>query len=255
MTTATVPPFRDLMTRIIKSDVGHILQLLPSYKIFQVYYDAKDIDTQPALCVGECGDSEVWVFPNGVVTRLVIRDTVIRKKGQTLDVLKPMGEYFKAVDPFAWAHTLQAGIMMPMAPPVLAFVLMFIHKWADKRSNIAVELPLPAYEDLHRALVLMQKAFELEMALPSGQRKIPTNIYKQYVEMTAKASTASSTAVPESKEPETPQREGQDPTSAAPTPSLQTTPRNDRVLPPEDRASADALMARLYGRNTQGGGN
>jgi hypothetical protein len=98
--------------------------LIPSYRAFKFRYDTDRTDKQVALCVGLRGDSMVWVFENGTVEREVIRDSVSRQKGQITEVVKPLGQYFKAVDPFSWAPSLQAGISKPMPPAVFAFVLM-----------------------------------------------------------------------------------------------------------------------------------
>jgi hypothetical protein len=44
--------------------------------------------------------------------------------------------------------------------------------WDIKEEMIEARIPLPVYDDLYKALLLIQAAFELEPKLPSAARKI-----------------------------------------------------------------------------------
>jgi hypothetical protein len=65
--------------------------------------------------------------------------------------------------------------------------------WDIKEEMIEARIPLPVYDDLYKALLLIQAAFELEPKLPSAARKIPVKVYEKYVKMKAKISEAETT--------------------------------------------------------------
>jgi hypothetical protein len=65
--------------------------------------------------------------------------------------------------------------------------------WDIKEEMIEARIPLSVYDDLYKALLLIQAAFELEPKLPSAARKIPVKVYEQYVKMKAKISEAETT--------------------------------------------------------------
>jgi hypothetical protein len=115
------------------------------------------------------------------VKELVIRES-IRKKGKFIDVVKPMGQYFKAIEPFSWTSLLQAGIMTPMSTSARAQALICMHLWAIDKDDTKVALPPLVYDELYTALMSIQNAldFEINAKLPSDQRMIPDEVRERY---------------------------------------------------------------------------
>ncbi len=61
-----------------------------------------------------------------------------------------------------------------------ALVLMYMHVWALKTDKQGVDLPVPGYQSLYDALLLLRSAMETEKMLPVGQRKIPADVVAGY---------------------------------------------------------------------------
>ncbi|KAI4611851.1 uncharacterized protein J4E87_010353 [Alternaria ethzedia] len=163
---------------IVRSDVSPILDLIPSYNTLEFDYNATE--NTVALRMGEYGDSEILAHSNGSVSKRVVRDSKIRKAGTVLEVNRPMSGQFKAIAPFGWSETMQQGISTPMSAPVHALVLMYMHIWVLKTSKEDVELPIPRYQSLYDALVLIRNALDTELVLPFGQRKVPAEVLAAY---------------------------------------------------------------------------
>jgi len=163
---------------IVRSDVSPILDLIPSYNTLEFDYNATE--NTVALRMGEYGDSEILAHPNGSVSKRVVRDSKIRKVGTVLEVNRPMSGQFKAVAPFGWSETMLQGITTPMSAPAHALVLMYMHIWVLKTNKKDVELPIPRYQSLYDALVLIRNALDTELVLPVGQRKVPAEVLAAY---------------------------------------------------------------------------
>jgi len=165
---------------IVRSDVSPILDLIPSYNTLE--FDCNSTENTVALHLGEYGDSEILAHPNGSVSKRVVRDSKIRRAGTVLEVNRPMSGQFKAVAPFGWSETLQQGITTPMTAPAHALVLMYMHIWVLKTNKEDVGLPIPMYQSLFDALVLIRNALDTELVLPVGQRKVPAEVLAAYQE-------------------------------------------------------------------------
>jgi hypothetical protein len=163
---------------IVRSDACPILNHIPSYDTLRFGYNQSEATVAPRL--GDYGDSEILAHPNGSVTKRVIRDSKIRKAGTIMDVNRPMGGQFRAVEPLCWSDRLQEGINTPMSAPTHALVLMYMHIWALKTGKQGVDLPIPGYQSLYDALVLIRNAFQTDNMLPVGQRKIPAEVLSAY---------------------------------------------------------------------------
>ncbi|KAI4923173.1 uncharacterized protein J4E92_007927 [Alternaria infectoria] len=163
---------------IVRSDVSPILDLIPSYNTLEFDYNATE--NTVALHMGEYGDSEILAHSNGSVSKRVVRDSKIRKAGTVLEVNRPMSGQFKAIAPFGWSETMQQGIVTPMSAPAHALVLMYMHIWVLKTNKEDVELPIPRYQSLYDALVLIRNALDTELVLPVGQRKVPAEVLAAY---------------------------------------------------------------------------
>jgi len=163
---------------IVRSDVSPILDLIPSYNTLE--FDYNETENTVALRMGEYGDSEILAHSNGSVSKRVVRDSKIRKAGTVLEVNRPMSGQFKAVAPFSWSETVQQGVTTPMSAPAHALVLMYMHIWVLKSNKENVELPIPRYQSLYDALVLIRNALDTEVMLPVGQRKVPAEVLAAY---------------------------------------------------------------------------
>jgi len=163
---------------IVRSDVSPILDLIPSYNTLEFDYNATE--NTVALRMGEYGDSEILAHPNGSVSKRVVRDSKICKAGTVLEVNRPMSGQFKAVAPFGWSETMQQGITTPMSAQAHALVLMYMHIWVLKTNKEVVDLPIPRYQSLYDALVLIRNALDTELVLPVGQRKVPAEVLAAY---------------------------------------------------------------------------
>ena len=163
---------------IVRSDVSPILDLIPSYNTLEFDYNATE--NTVALRMGEYGDSEILAHPNGSVSKRVVRDSKIRKAGTVLEVNRPMSGQFKAIAPFGWSETVQQGITTPMSAPAHALVLTYMHIWVLKTNKEDVDLPIPRYQSLYDALVLVRNALDTELVLPVGQRKVPAEVLAAY---------------------------------------------------------------------------
>ncbi|KAI4606322.1 hypothetical protein J4E83_010130 [Alternaria metachromatica] len=163
---------------IVRSDASPILDLTPSYNTLE--FDHNATENTVALRMGEYGDSEILAHSNGAVSKRVVRDSKIRKAGTVLEVNRPMSGQFKAVAPFGWSETMQQGITTPMSAPAHALVLMYMHIWVLKTNKEVVDLPIPRYQSLYDALVLIRNALDMELVLPVGQRKVPAEVLAAY---------------------------------------------------------------------------
>jgi hypothetical protein len=179
-TTSSLAPWKihNRFVDIVRSDASPILNLIPSYDTLRFEYNAAE--NTVALRMGEYGDSEIIAHPNGSVSKRVIRGSKIRTVGTTMEVKRPMGAQFKAVAPLAWSETLQEGMSTPMGARTHALVLMYMHIWALKMDKQGVDLPVPGYQSLYDALILLRSALETEKMLPVGQRKIPADVVTAY---------------------------------------------------------------------------
>ncbi|KAI4640832.1 hypothetical protein J4E93_008425 [Alternaria ventricosa] len=163
---------------IVRSDVSPILDFIPSYNTLE--FDYNKTESTVALRMGEYGDSEILAHSNGSVSKRVVRDSKIRKAGTVLEVNRPMSGQFKAIAPFGWSETMQQGITTPMSAPAHALVLMYMHIWVLKTNKEDVELPIPRYQSLYDALVLIRNALDTEVMLPVGQRRVPAEVLAAY---------------------------------------------------------------------------
>ncbi|KAI4929092.1 hypothetical protein J4E85_005716 [Alternaria conjuncta] len=163
---------------IVRSDASPILDLIPSYNTLEFDYNATG--NTVALRIGEYGDSAILAHPNGSVSKRVVRDSKIRKAGTVLEVNRPMSGQFKAIAPFGWSETVQQGITTPMSAPAHALVLMYMHIWVLKTDKEDVDLPIPRYQSLYDALVLIRNALDTELMVPAGQRRVPAEVVAAY---------------------------------------------------------------------------
>ncbi|KAI4684183.1 hypothetical protein J4E81_009062 [Alternaria sp. BMP 2799] len=147
---------------IVRSDASPILDLIPSYNTLE--FDYNETENTVTLRMGEYGDSEILAHSNGSVKALN----------------RPMSGQFKAVAPFGWSETVQQSITTPMNAPAHALVLMYMHIWVLKTYKKDVELPIPRYQSLYDALVLIRNALDTELVLPFGQRKVPAEVLAAY---------------------------------------------------------------------------
>ncbi|CAI9627504.1 unnamed protein product [Alternaria burnsii] len=175
-TTPSLAPWQihNRFVDIICSDACPILDLIPSYDRFR--FDLNQSENTVVMYMGEYGDSEIIAYPDDSVTKRVIRDSNIRIAGTTIKVIKPMGGQFRAVAPFSWSDSLRQGIITPMSAPTHALVLVYMHIWVLKTEEKNVDLPLPGYQGLYDALVLIRNAIETENMLPIRQRRIPAEV-------------------------------------------------------------------------------